>query len=161
MIARSPPPILAEPTVTDVGREPFSLEINLYDCVTRIASATPGRFSKWAGSIEPLLPVIPIAVRLCPGRAWPLKPRLSITCSTLSTSPGPASGLITISIIQTLVIEAYFCKLRSRGRDHILGGTSIPSVASADVSDLRVISAMTMSTARLTSSASTRILWLW
>ena len=61
MIANSSPPMVALPTfMTDFsGRRSF--EISLYCFVTRIASETPGRFSKCVGSIAPGLPVTPIA----------------------------------------------------------------------------------------------------
>src|SRR5947209_18796972 len=63
-----------------------------------MASATPERNSKWAGSIAVGLPVTPIAVRFSPGIAWARNPSVSMTCRTFSISSDVASDFITINI---------------------------------------------------------------
>src|ERR1041384_6082613 len=65
MIASEPSPIFApSPRSTTVRSALRSSVINLYGLVTRIASATPGRFSKRERSTAPWL-----AVRALAGRA--------------------------------------------------------------------------------------------
>ena len=62
------------------------------------ASATPGSTRKGSASTAPLLPVMPIAVRVPPGIAFGCQPRRRISSLTRSMSWGVASGFITINM---------------------------------------------------------------
>jgi hypothetical protein len=98
IIASSSPPIVASPMRTIVFSGRKSSVISLYGLLTRIASATPPRFSKCDGSMAPGLPVMPIAVRVVPGMGWALNPSSSITRRTASTWLSVASAFITINM---------------------------------------------------------------
>src|SRR5256885_8663612 len=63
-----------------------------------MASATPGRFSKCCKLIAPLLPVMPMAVRVAPGMVCERKPSASITRTTPAISASVALAFITTSI---------------------------------------------------------------
>src|SRR6266849_4682884 len=61
-------------------------------------SPTPGMDSRTPRSTAPLLPVMPIAVRIEPGMGCALRPRLSIRWQTARTCSSVACDCMTTSI---------------------------------------------------------------
>src|SRR5262249_53096668 len=71
---------------------------SLYGLVTRISSRTPGSTSRFLGSIAPVLPVMPMAVRVGPGIGWGVRPISRIVAKARSTCSGVAWLCMTTSI---------------------------------------------------------------
>src|SRR5205823_4821351 len=71
---RSRPPTGTPETSTTVSSRFTSRETSLYGAVTGMQSATPSISRKCPGSIAPLLPVMPMAVRPAPSIACGAKP---------------------------------------------------------------------------------------
>src|SRR6266436_4495684 len=99
----SGPPIGTPPTSTTVSSCFTSRETSLYGAVTGMQSATPGSSRKWPGSMGPLFPVIPIAVRPAPEIGWGVKPSSRTRPSMVACACGVTSGCRTMSIARALL----------------------------------------------------------
>ncbi len=75
---------------------------SLYGLVTRMHSLTPGRTSNTWASTTPVLPVMPMAVRVAPGSGWGVRCCARMAASTRSTCSGVASDCMTTSMGQFL-----------------------------------------------------------
>ncbi len=67
MMVKVPGPMVVCGSLTKVSASCISRLASLYGLVTRISSITPGSTSSVRGSTAPMLPVMPMAVRIAPG----------------------------------------------------------------------------------------------